>query len=566
MKSKQEQKLEDLQTRLADLMMTNNRLTLLNENESKENQKLLNELNVTRRTNEELQHLIDSKENHYEHMQKDHMRVNDDGIQKITELKMTNDELVSKLKSFEGETLNLRKRNGQLEEMEKERETLLKVKLQENTIQFKGELCDLEKISDERVRSTENRWEEILVEKEISWKDNVDRQEEEFRTLIFDLNNKYKTGKDQLHEKCAQIEELKVGMKATLQQNRELEDMVNQMNEALVVAKKEIDELEKVHGQYQKNEGKVTEDLRLNYKQSSSEQKRLLSQVQELKEEVSKLEEELRNKKKEISDAKRESYDLRLSLEEKEDVVRRINEKFEAYENKNLEEYHHLKIKSDESQDDLRVKNKIIEERNREQETQKHNLISKHGEMDRANQEKHEFENFSKDKMESLEMDLDKLRSKYNKKEAYLVELEEKVEEMINTNSEKERENEKLNDDLMSKGNLIDDCMEQIKQLQQNEANKNYQKDERINELEEILDKLNNKLNSKNMKLKDLEHTILAIDSANNNKLKAADDAINDLSKQLVLKDYDIERIKVEMDQQKNKAKEALQNFTNMFK
>jgi hypothetical protein len=133
---KTEKKLDELQLRMGDLMQTNNKLMVQKDNEFKESQKWINELKIVRGTNDELKSLLKDKESHWVGMAKDTLRINEDGIKKLEELKRSEEDLMRTKRALEDDMLYLRKRNGELEQMEIERETDLKVKISEVQVGF----------------------------------------------------------------------------------------------------------------------------------------------------------------------------------------------------------------------------------------------------------------------------------------------------------------------------------------------------------------------------------------------------------------------------------------------
>ena len=218
----------------------------------------------------------------------------------------------------------------------------------------------------------------VMVEKERLWKENVDGLEKEFRGMILEVNQKYKTARDSVGEKFGEVEELKGALKVAFGRSKDLEEMVNEMNDALMIAKKEIENLRGAEESYRNNDGKEVFELRQRDKKNSNDLKKSLAVLAELREDLGAKELEVREQKRVVSEKSRECYDLRLSLEEQQDVVRRIEDKFKVYEEKNIDEFENLRNRCDELLDEVKVKNKILDERNRECETVKMSLGKKY--------------------------------------------------------------------------------------------------------------------------------------------------------------------------------------------
>lgn len=144
---------------MGDLMQTNNKLIVQKDNEFKENQKWINELKIVRGTNDELKSLLKEKESHWVSMSKDTLRINEDGIKKLEELKRSEEDLIRTKRALEDDMMYLRKRNGELEQMEVERETDLKVKISEVQVGFGEKMLFMERQNDDETRKLEQKWE-----------------------------------------------------------------------------------------------------------------------------------------------------------------------------------------------------------------------------------------------------------------------------------------------------------------------------------------------------------------------------------------------------------------------
>jgi hypothetical protein len=144
---------------MGDLMQTNNKLMVQKDNEFKESQKWINELKIVRGTNDELKSLLKDKESHWVGMAKDTLRINEDGIKKLEELKRSEEDLMRTKRALEDDMLYLRKRNGELEQMEIERETDLKVKISEVQVAFGEKMLGVDRGHDEELKKIEGKWE-----------------------------------------------------------------------------------------------------------------------------------------------------------------------------------------------------------------------------------------------------------------------------------------------------------------------------------------------------------------------------------------------------------------------
>jgi chromosome segregation ATPase len=122
-----------------------------------------------------------------------------------------------------------------------------------------------------------------MVEKERLWKDNVDKLEGEFRGMIMEVNQKYKLARDSLGERNSDVEELKGALKVAFGRSKDLEMMVNEMNDALMAAKNEIESLRNNEEAYRKNDGKEVYDLRARDKKLTDELKKTSMVLSELR-------------------------------------------------------------------------------------------------------------------------------------------------------------------------------------------------------------------------------------------------------------------------------------------
>jgi chromosome segregation ATPase len=122
-----------------------------------------------------------------------------------------------------------------------------------------------------------------MVEKERLWKDNVDALEGEFRGMIMEVNQKYKSARDSLGERNSDVEELKGALKVAFGRSKDLELMVNEMNDALMAAKNEIETLRSHEEAYRKNDGKEVYDLRARDKKLTDELKKTSMVLSELR-------------------------------------------------------------------------------------------------------------------------------------------------------------------------------------------------------------------------------------------------------------------------------------------
>ena len=62
-------------------------------------------------------------------------------------------------RALEDDMLYLRKRNGELEELERERETDIKVKISEVQVSFGEKILQMERANDEELKLVEHKWE-----------------------------------------------------------------------------------------------------------------------------------------------------------------------------------------------------------------------------------------------------------------------------------------------------------------------------------------------------------------------------------------------------------------------
>jgi septal ring factor EnvC (AmiA/AmiB activator) len=122
-----------------------------------------------------------------------------------------------------------------------------------------------------------------MVEKERLWKDNVDKLEGEFRGMIMEVNQKYKLARDSLGERNSDVEELKGALKVAFGRSKDLEMMVNEMNDALMAAKNEIESLRNNEEAYRKNDGKEVYDLRARDKKLTDELRKTSMVLSELR-------------------------------------------------------------------------------------------------------------------------------------------------------------------------------------------------------------------------------------------------------------------------------------------
>ena len=111
-------------------------------------------------------------------------------------------------------------------------------------------------------------------------------------------------------------------MELSVSKSNQLEDLVEQMTEALSLAKNEIKEL-KSHQREKENQSqieKLTQELENLKLKERGRQKELDRKKKEYKE----LEEQITSKEEEYSKIKRENYDLKLALEDKKEIVKKI--------------------------------------------------------------------------------------------------------------------------------------------------------------------------------------------------------------------------------------------------
>ena len=179
--------------------------------------------------------------------------------------------------------------------------------------------------------------------------------------------------------------------------------------------------------------------------------------------------------------------------------------------------------------------------------------------------ERDDLENFGKEKLEGAELDLERMRGKYNKKNDLLDEYEAKLQENENLLGEKDSELERLNEELANKGSMIDDCVRQIQELGSMERGKLVEKEERVMELENLLQRGMDKSQVKTRRLKDMEQAIMEIDNACNVKIHESEIQAGRLREELRVKDNEIKVLLVEMERQKSKAQEGLENFKKLF-
>lgn len=127
---------------------------------------------------------------------------------------------------------------------------------------------------------------------------------------------------------------MKEALKIAIIKKRELEELLEEMNQTIILAKRERDdakakgaqsELEKANLQIKEElKAKVVliHSLENSLNAEREEKERREKQMASLKEDIELMNKELENKEKEISLMKRDKYNLSLKLEEQQEIVR----------------------------------------------------------------------------------------------------------------------------------------------------------------------------------------------------------------------------------------------------
>ena len=127
---------------------------------------------------------------------------------------------------------------------------------------------------------------------------------------------------------------MKEALKIAIIKKRELEELLEEMNQTIILAKRERDDAKTkgAQSELEKANLQIKEELKAKVGQIHSlenslnsereEKERREKQMASLKEEIELMNTELENKEKEISLMKRDKYNLSLKLEEQQEIVR----------------------------------------------------------------------------------------------------------------------------------------------------------------------------------------------------------------------------------------------------
>lgn len=400
--------------------------------------------------------------------------------------------------------------------------------------------------------------------------------ESEYRAIVSTANDKYKKVIDESRS-------LREALRSSMARNREVESVLDDMTKVVETVKQQYREVKSklestdpdgAANAYRdietlKSKLQAEEDVRVRIeKESSSLANDVVSKKDELKQKEEELEGfrgKLFTKEAEISDLKKEITSKNKTIDEYSLKLQNIEHRFEVYENQAKDDEMRLISEIEDLNTEVRIKSQLLTEKSSEIEKLKSELDRKAEVASNEAARRMEVEDTWRAKVENEQLEYQKLRSKYQKKDELLDEYEAQIEGL---QSEVERSDEnvrRLRIEIESKGKVAEECYEKVKQMQMEKRAFEDHQSISLRELERNIDNLNQVIKTKDNRIRELERGLREVEETYKDIVTQLERKNRELSSECHTREKEIKTLLYEIDNQKKLAKENLANLTKIF-
>lgn len=439
-------------------------------------------------------------------------------------------------------------------------ENELRTKLREQKEIFEAKMLTQMERSEEEQRDLEEKFQRLLLEKESKFKNNIDDLENEFKKVLVDTTNKLKGARKQVDTLLIEKKELKRALELSIIKSTEQEELIEELGGMLSIANNEIKELKEDN-----NLGKEFERLEKENGELKFQLNKKTKKVEELKKRLTKTINELEDREREMSMKSREIYHMKLQLEEKQDIVSRIEDKFKNVESSNLEQYKQLMEKCDNLEDEYQVKTQICKDLTIQVQELKSEIAHKERQMGIKQDEISNIENNYEIKLGNLEDQYAKSKKKIDKSNQLLDEYEAQFEEQNGIISKLKAKAKTLKDNIMEKGQVIQDLVNENKQMTVELRERDADEHMKLKEIKDVKEMYNGQMERKDARCGELEEALRELKVSYEKKIGHLEEDIRSLRQDCKIKEEEIKVLLVEIHNQKEVAKEKLAKLTEIF-
>jgi hypothetical protein len=398
--------------------------------------------------------------------------------------------------------------------------------------------------------------------------------EAEYKNLVLGANEKYR-------KLLEENKTLKDALKMAAGRNKELEGLLQEMGRVVEGVRKEYKENKTKAAEIAEKTEKdntaalLKEDIRMKAAkiealeqrvvQTGAEIERRDKLIAQLQKEVETLHGQILEKDKEVSDHKRSAHAMELKLQEQNESFKRIDSKFTILEEQRKLDEEKMLDALEDAKTELKIKANLLHEKTLEVERYKAELSHKDALISAEITKKLEAEELCKERIESEQVEYQKLRAKYQKKDDLLDEYEGQIEGLQQALTQTEEQVTRLRKELDEKGQLAQECLDRLQSLHTDKKLLEDNHQTILSDLQRTVDSLNNSLRQKNARVRELEEGMREIESAYKDRLAFLEENSKALQQDNAIKEREIRTLLFEIEKQKKVAKENLANLTKLF-
>lgn len=524
----------------------------------------------------ELRRTIKSYELNLSTAHSDALKSNEIAIIRIEDLTTKLRESESKQAELKQQVLHLQEAKSDLFEQKVKLESSLANQLEAMKLSHTSSITSLEETHKKILSALTTSHKEELSRERANQESALNGLEQEYRGIVATANEKYKRILDE-------NKALKESLKDSIMKNRQTDQVLDDMTKVVDALRQQYKDVKLKLEEKEKTEGvQTTEELRKFEKlvlERDEDINRLRKRLENMDidmqkaldhnrvkaEECNGLHEQVVAKNLQIHGLETSLAQANARLQDYQANLDKFERRFELYENQAKEDEQRLLSETEDLKTELRIKNQLLLEKNAEVEKLKSDVERKENQMLSETARRMETEETMKGKLELEQLEYQKLKSKYKKKDELLDEYEGQIENLQRELDQSEKDIEKLRMELENKGKLAEDCYEKVKQMQTDKRMFEDNQNMALKELERRIEGMNSLIKKKDDRIKELESGLKEVEGRYKTIILELERKNRALTSECSTREQDINTLLYEIDKQKRLAKENLANLTKIF-
>ena len=524
----------------------------------------------------ELRRVIKGYEANLQNSHAESLKNNEIAIIRIEDLNVRLRESETKIAELKSQLTSSNKEKKDFYEEKVKLEASISNQLEAMSMSHRQEVNKMEKEYDQKMANMKENHSEQLSQAAISQENALNTLEAEFKTIVVNMTDKSR-------KQGEENKNLKNALSDSIKRTRELEELLVEMGAVVEGVRKEMRDKKQAQKQPQKQlesvplseYSRIREELHAKTKSVAEAESKLLGMKQEFDRLTKQIESSdnivadlkklIGEKEKDMGILNKENHLLKVKIQEQVEVVKRIEHKFNTLENHQKIDEKAMEEELEAVKTDLRIKAQLMNEKVAENEKLKSEISSKENQLAFELVRKSEVEENCNNRIEIAEMEYQKLKVKYQKKDQLLDEYEAQIESLSTDLENTENMVKRLRTELLEKGKIAEECYNRLNQIQ---AEKRLFEESQVGplrDLERKLEAMSESIRQKDQRIRDLESAGREIEKVLKDRIKSVEEGNKMLLSDNATKEREIKALLNEISKQKKLAQENLANLTKIF-